>query len=124
MTYKTQFEKRRPTVMHIDHMPEGASHINPGLDTLTIHFSQVMDTRFRNFQLGPLGEDHLIRITEFIGFSEDAKSVSFKIQPLEAHKIYQLQVGFGFRNTDGVPLVPYLIDVKTNAQTHKSMETH
>lgn len=113
LNYKTQFENRRPKVTHIDHIPQNATNVMPGLDILTIHFSEAMDARFRNFQLGPLGEEHLMRITDFIGFSEDAKSVSFKIQPLEANKTYQLQVGFGFRNNEGIPLIPYLIDIKT-----------
>ena len=46
-------------------------------DLFTIKFSEPMDTRFRGFDYGPLGEDHVLRISEFIGFSEDGTSLSF-----------------------------------------------
>ena len=72
-----------------------------------------MDTRFRNFQLGPLGEENVIRIKDFQGFSEDEKSVSFSIEKLEPSKKYQIVVGSGFRNAEGIPLIPYLIEFQT-----------
>lgn len=102
-TYKETFEKSRPKVESIE----------TDIDVLTIHFSQKMDTRFRNFQLGPLGEENVIRIKDFQGFSEDGKSVSFGIEKLEPSKKYQIVVGSGFRNTEGIPLIPYLIEFET-----------
>ena len=68
---------------------------------------------FSNFQLGPLGEDNLIRIKDFLGFSEDGKSVSFGIEKLEFSEKHQVDVGSGFRNTGGAPLIPYLIEFGT-----------
>jgi len=106
-SYKEAFEKSRPKV-------ESVEDIETNIDVLTIHFSQNMDTRFRNFQFGPLGEEAVIRIKDFKGFSEDGKSVSFGIEKLEPSKKYQILVGSGFRNIDGVPLIPYLIEFETN----------
>lgn len=107
-SYKEAYEKSRPKVKSVDRIE---NKIND--DVLTIHFSQKMDTRFRNFQLGPLGEENVIRIKDFKGFSEDGKSVSFGIEKLEPSKKYQIVVGPGFRNTNGIPLIPYLIEFKT-----------
>jgi hypothetical protein len=73
-----------------------------------------MNPRSRNFELGPLGEEHVLRITDFLGFSEDGKSVSFQIEKLEPLKKYQIVVGSGFSNLNGVPLVPYLIEFSTD----------
>lgn len=116
LDYKNAFDKSRPKVTSIDNISTNTMQVSKGLDTLTIHFSEAMDVNFRNFQLGPLGENHLIRITEFLGFSEDHKSINFKVQPLEANTTYQLIIGHGFRNTNGIPLIPYLIDIKTEVE--------
>ena len=72
-----------------------------------------MDTRFRNFEIGPLGKEHLIRFKEFHGFSKDKTALHFNIEPLEAAKTYQIIVGSGFRNSQGIPLKPYLIEFTT-----------
>lgn len=111
--YKEAFEKSRPKVESIDKIQNKSTSVQTDIDVLTIHFSQKMDTRFRNFQLGPLGEKNVIRIKDFQGFSEDGKSVSFGIEKLEPLKKYQIVVGSGFRNTEGIPLIPYLIEFKT-----------
>ncbi|MDR7673146.1 gliding motility protein GldB-related protein, partial [Riemerella anatipestifer] len=81
--YKEAFEKSRPKVESIDKIQNKSTSVQTDIDVLTIHFSQKMDTRFRNFQLGPLGEKNIIRIKDFQGFSEDGKSVSFGIEKLE-----------------------------------------
>jgi len=103
--FKESFEKSRPKVTRIEHIPSNT-------DVLTIHFSHKMDTRFRNFLLGPLGKKSVIRLKEFQGFSEDGKSVRFGIEKLKPAKKHQLVVGAGFKNTKGIPLSPYLIELE------------
>jgi hypothetical protein len=112
-TLKEAFENSRPKVESVDNIQNQNTNVQLNITVLTINFSQKMDTRFRNFQLGPLGEENVIRIKDFQGFSEDGKSVSFGIEKLEPSKKYQIIVGSGFRNTDGMPLVPYLIEFET-----------
>lgn len=112
-TYKEVFENKRPSVISLEEIKNGSLNVKTNIETLTINFSQQMDTRFRNFQLGSLGEENVIRIKEFIGFSKDGKSVSFGIEKLEPSKKYQIIVGSGFRNTQGIPLIPYLIEFNT-----------
>tara|TARA_Y100000782_G_scaffold115422_1_gene158272 strand:+ start:2290 stop:3573 length:1284 start_codon:yes stop_codon:yes gene_type:complete len=112
-TYKEAFEKSRPKVESVDKIQNQSTNVETNIDVLTINFSQRMDPRFRNFQLGSLGEENVIRIKDFQGFSEDRKSVSFGIEELEPSKKYQLIVGSGFRNANGIPLIPYLIEFET-----------
>jgi len=71
-----------------------------------------MDKRFRNFELGPLGEANLLKIKAFKGFSDDGYSASFDVV-LKPKNKYQLVIGSGFRNENGIPLKPYLIEFTT-----------
>jgi len=71
-----------------------------------------LDKRYRNFELGPLGESNLIRLKNFIGFSDDGRSSTFDIE-LKPNQRYQLIVGVGFMTESGIALIPYLIDFNT-----------
>jgi hypothetical protein len=42
-------------------------------------------------------------------------TVRFEIEKLEPSKKYQIAVGAGFRNKNGIPLIPYLIEFKTKS---------
>ncbi len=113
ISIKEAFEKSRPKVLSIDEIQNKSTNVQTEIDVLTIHFSQSMDKHFGNFQFGPLGEKNVIKIVDFQGFSEDGKSVSFGIKKLEPSKKYQIIVSSDFRNTNGVPLIPYLIEFET-----------
>ena len=107
-----RFEKNRPTVVAIKEFKNGAKNINPNLTQITIEFSDKMDQRFRNFELGPLGKDNLLRIKKFISFSEDGKAAAFEIE-LSPNRQYQIVVGERFRSENDISLKPYLINFKT-----------
>ena len=106
-------ESRRPTVVAIKPFENHRQDITPGINQITIEFSEPMNQEFRNFKLGPLGEEALIRVKNVVGFTEDGKSLTVEIEPLEANKKYQLTIGWGFRSLADVPLTEYLIDIKT-----------
>lgn len=107
------FEKNRPHVLNIKEFKNGNQKVNSTTNRLTVTFSKEMDKNFRNFNFGSLGKDNSMRIKNFIGFSEDGKSMLLEIEPLESNKRYQLKVGSGFRDKEGIALKPYLIDIKT-----------
>lgn len=107
-----EYDKSRPTVVGIKEFKNGTKNADPKLSSITINFSAKMDKKYRNFELGPLGETHLLRMKEFKGFSEDGYSASFDVV-LKASKQYQLIIGSGFRNENGLPLKPYLIEFTT-----------
>lgn len=95
------YKESQPTVKQVKQ--------NGGL--FTVMFSEPMDTRFRGFEYGPLGEQHVLRIYEFIGFGEDGLSVSFKAK-IEQDKTQQMMISNRFMNMDGIELLPYLIELK------------
>lgn len=67
----------------------------------------------RNFDYGPIGEEGVVKFSKEIGWSEDGKTYTFEIQPLQANKHYQILIGSGFRGADGVPAKPFLVDFWT-----------
>jgi hypothetical protein len=68
-----------------------------------------MNPRFRGFDFGPLGQEHLLRVDEYIGFAEDSLSMSF-YTIIEENKKQQLMLSSRFRTADGVALEAYLIE--------------
>lgn len=111
--YEKDFEKIRPQVIGIKPFKNGDKRVSPSVSEITVEFSEEMNKTYRNFQFGPLGEEAVCRLKRFIGFSEDGKSVSFEIEPLKPNKHYQLVIGNGFRNKNGIAIKPFLIDFAT-----------
>ena len=60
-----QYDKSRPTVTGIKEFKNGSKKVDSGLSQITIKFADKMDKRYRNFELGPLGETHILKIKEF-----------------------------------------------------------
>ncbi len=112
--YKMLFNKNRPTVVNIKQFKNGDNSVNASINEMTIEFSKPLNNRFRNFELGVLGENNLLPIKKFIGFSDDKKSVTFEIE-LKPNQHYQIVVGSGFRSNElyALSLAPYLIDITT-----------
>ena len=109
-----KYEDSRPIVTAIDQIVEGKK-MSTAVKKITINFSEAMDKRFRNFELGPLGKDNILTIKKMIGFSEDGRALSFEVE-LDKSKHYQLVVGDGFCNLKGISLKPYLIDFTTGIE--------
>lgn len=111
--YRT-FEQQRPRIVGIRQFANGSQQVDPHLTQLTIDFSTPMDPNARGFELGPLGEEAALRVSKFIGFSEDGKSATFEVA-LQPNRRYQLAPSYQFRTPDGLPLAMYLIDFRTAA---------
>ena len=75
----------------------------------TVHFSAPMMTDTRGFHYGPLGEDGVLSITNFIGFSADSSAVSFEVD-LRPGERQQVVLTHRFRSADGVELRDYLLE--------------
>lgn len=110
--YRKKYEKSRPKVEKILQFKNGSQKVNPNITKVTLMFSEKMDKRFRGFDFGPLGEEAVLRIKNFLGFSEDGKSLSFEVK-LKPNKRYQMLLPAKFKDLDGVQMKPYLIDIKT-----------
>jgi hypothetical protein len=113
--YKMELEKIRPIVIGIKEFGNGSQQVSSQIKTFTINFSTEMNPRYRSFEVGPLGEDHLLKITKIIGFSEDKRSFTFEAD-IEPNKHYQLLLNWEFLSTQRLPLIPYLIDFKTASE--------
>lgn len=105
-------EDSRPTVKAIDQIGD-EKVVSASVKKLTINFSEVMDKRYRSFELGPLGKENLLVIKNMPEFADDGSALTFEVE-LEPNKHYQLVVGEGFRNLKGISLKPYLIDFRTS----------
>jgi hypothetical protein len=111
-TLKADYENDRPKVISIKEFNNGASDVNTNIKIVSVTFSQPMNPNLRGFEFGPLGESNALFVKKFMGFSEDSKTMTFEVE-LTNDKKFQLELTDKFLNTDGVPLVPYLIDIKT-----------
>jgi len=109
---KNIFESKRPQVIDIQSFKNNSKEVNSSIKTITATFSEPMSKETRGFEYGPLGEDHVLRVQNFIGISEDGKSVSFEVE-MEPNKKYQLELSHRFTNEAGIPMKPYLIDFET-----------
>jgi len=112
-TLKEAFEENRPSVLSISPFENNREEVHPGMHKITIHFSSPMDKRFRGFDYGPLGEEQVLSVQRFLGFSDDGRSVSFEVKT-EPNRRYQLLLTESFIDETGRPLQPYLIDIKTS----------
>ena len=123
-TLQEKYDAKRPVVIGVKPMgaktfgvntvTDSTGTISPGTRQITIMFSTTMDKQYRNFELGPLGKDHLMKIKRIVGFSEDGRSLTLETE-LQPSTQYQIIIAKGFRSTDGARLKPYLIDFKTTA---------
>jgi len=109
---KSSFDQSRPTLIAMTPFSNQATSVDAKLTEITLTFSAAMDKRFRNFQLGPLGEKNLLKLKSFKGFSADGRSATIEVE-LQPGRQHQIVLGAGFRSLDGIALQPYLIDFKT-----------
>lgn len=79
-------------------------------DRFTVRFSEPMDIQYRGFDYGPLGEEHVLSISEFEGFNQEATTVSFRAKITEGKK-QQLVLTSNFRDQNGLELQPYLVEI-------------
>ncbi|GAB5534892.1 MAG: hypothetical protein Rubg2KO_11410 [Rubricoccaceae bacterium] len=106
----SELRAEAPRVVRVEGL-EG-DELAPGRHTLTFVFSQPMDPAFRSFDYGPLGEDHVLGISEVVGLSDDGRRLTVVVDLAPNHR-HQMTVTSGFRSVDGVRLVPHLVDVRT-----------
>ncbi len=111
---RQQYEKDRPKVTQIKGVVNNSIKITPGKKQITIYFSKPMNDRYRDFELGPLGMDNLLRVQNFIGFSADKKLMTFEVDTAP-NRHYQLVINSGFRSDEQLSqsLKPFLIEFWT-----------
>jgi uncharacterized protein YjaZ len=111
---KAKYEDSLPSVTGLKPFKNNATDVDPATTQITIEFSNVMNKRYRNFELGPLGKDNLLKIKSAVGFSEDGRSFTFTTE-LQPNRQYQIILG-RFRDKDYKQLKEYLINFKTTGK--------
>jgi hypothetical protein len=106
------FEKRRPVVLSVNEFKNNSQQVNPNITHITLNFSAPLNKEMRGFEYGPMGEKALLRVKNFVGFSEDGKSATIEVE-LMPKKRYQLLISNRFESLDGTSLKPFLVDIKT-----------
>ncbi|MFT4682553.1 MAG: hypothetical protein ACJAYM_002072 [Flavobacteriales bacterium] len=114
----SNYETSRPIVTKVEGIENLSLSVSPGRKTITLHFSEPMNTETRGFDFGPLGEAHVMRVEKVIGFSQDSTSFSFEVE-LAANQHYQSLVTNRFMSGKGLPMKAFLLDVETGAKETK-----
>ncbi len=107
-----EFYKEAPVVNKIIEFDNNGIDINPTLDKISIRFSEVMNQRFRNFRFGPKGKKFVLPYSK-VYWLEDGQTLILEVE-LKPDQQYQLEISNEFRNTNGKPISPYLINFKTS----------
>ena len=107
-----EMREEAPRVVRVEGVENDARDLAPGPRTLTIEFSHPVDPRFRGFDYGPLGPDHVLRIERVVGLSRDRRRLTVEVDLAPDHR-HQTLITSGFRSLEGQRLVPYLLDVTT-----------
>ena len=109
---RADYERERPTLVGIAEFENGARDVDPATRRMTLTFSAPMNPRWRGFDYGPLGEDHVLRIARFVGVSDDGRTVTVDVELQPDHR-HQVTLTDQFRDVDGRVLVPAVIDITT-----------
>ncbi|RAJ88183.1 hypothetical protein CLV59_101950 [Chitinophaga dinghuensis] len=110
---KAAYEASRPVVSSISGFDKGfGGVVAPGKHQIVIQFSQPLDKRFRNFEIGPAGESAVMRVQKVVGFTTNPSAIIVDVDLLP-NKHYQLVLGEEFRTKESIPLRKYLIDITT-----------
>lgn len=107
---RAEYEASRPYITKIEGLQNESDNVKPGLKKIKVHFSEEMNVDHRGFDYGPMGADNSLRISEYIGFSEDKKSMEFTVN-LVPNKKQQITISERFMSEKDAELKPYLISV-------------
>ncbi len=109
---QSDFESSRPYVSKIEPSISKNQKVDPETKTITIQFSEPLNGRNTSIDYGPLGVEAFPKMSFDRKWSEDFKAWTIPIT-LEPNKHYQFMVGENFRNENGDPLRPYLVEFYT-----------
>ncbi len=110
--YKKEFELHRPRVVGIKEFSNYAKNVDASIKTITVEFSEPMNTNLVNLRVGPLGEKNILQVTNHLGWSDDGKKITYQVK-LQPSLRQQLLITDIFRSKKGYLLAPYLIDITT-----------
>jgi hypothetical protein len=106
------FQLKRPNVVSIEPLMKDDSTMNSSVKEMRIVFSQPMSSAGYSFKWGPKGKS-AYPIVGVVGFSEDKKSFTIKLDMQPAHDYEFVVTDVSFKSADGFPLSTYVARFKT-----------
>ena len=110
---RNEDKMKRPKVADIS-IVNGSEEVDPSNGELRVQFSEKMNGYNTGLNYSVLGEEFFPNIESHV-WSADSMSWTVKMQ-LEADKHYQFWITENFRTNEDIPLMPYLVDFKTQIQ--------
>lgn len=111
-TLRADFERRRPTITEVRFGNDSQGAVPPDVSTMTLVFSEPMNTCCASADFGPLGAEHYPKLSG-LEWSEDGREVTYSIS-LESDTRYQMQIQSNYRSPRGLPLIPKLVEFQTS----------
>ena len=105
------FEKNRPRVIAINPLTAD-SVVDASTKVFDIVFSQPMDPSGYSINLGLKGKD-TYPVVGVVGFSEDRKTFSVKIELQPNHDYEFIITDLGFKSAERLPVKTYRVRFKT-----------
>ncbi|WP_379086915.1 DUF2268 domain-containing putative Zn-dependent protease [Pedobacter sp. UC225_65] len=105
------YESKRPVITSIGPFANGDTNVDPELKEVQLHFSKPMKNRY-SISLGIWGEKSY-PLDKVVGFSEDKKTFTLKMELKPGQSYSFLVTGRGFASEDGYPLVEFPVNFKT-----------
>lgn len=117
---RDDYEASRPRVHSMAPIANGDTRVDYTLNSLVISFNKPIDPRYFKNSSGPLGKQAALDIRK-VEISPDGRFVTLNVR-LQPNTKYQLVLDEGYRNTQGIPLMPYLIEFKTKLRDGSTFE--
>ncbi len=107
-----EFEEARPFVSQLLPFENGSRGVDPRTKAITIQFSEPLDGRSTSIDYGPLEAESFPEMSRDRTWADDFNSWTIPVK-LFPNKHYQFMVGENFRNENGDPLRPFLVEFYT-----------
>ena len=104
-------EKARPKIKSINSIGENFNEVNPNTTEISFEFSEPLNGLHTGVNYGEMGDKAFPKILE-ANWSEDKRIWTLMVELKENHS-YQFYITENFRNEEGLPLMPYLLEFKT-----------
>ncbi len=108
-----EYEAQRPRVIDFGAIVNGAQNVPVDTKLLTVVFSDEMSDCCRNLDIDENFDGEILRISKFLGRSDDKRKFNFELEPLKPNTRYHLIIS-GFAKEDGLnQSLPYRLEFKT-----------
>lgn len=110
---RADYEQSRPTVVEIEQFENRSTGIDPGLQEITVRFSQTLSGYHAGIDYGSLGEGYLPKMDpQKRVWAADSTGYTIGVS-LEPNRKYQFTISSNFQTLEGLRLKPFEIEFTT-----------